>query len=61
MENHDTTEKTNYSIYYILAVIFGVLTAWVIMGSVLYVLLGAFLGLLTAAFFVNVIVKNRED
>ena len=59
MENHNNTE-TNYSLFYILAVIFGVLTAWIVTGSILYVLLGAFLGLLTAAFFVNVLVKDRE-
>ena len=59
MENANNTE-TNYSYFYILAVIFGVLTAWVVTGSIWYVLLGAFLGLLTAAFFVNVLVKDRE-
>ncbi|WP_036678173.1 hypothetical protein [Daejeonella oryzae] len=60
MENHDTTEKANYSIMYILAVICGVLTAWVLTGSILYILLGAILGLLTAGFFKNVLMKNRE-
>ena len=60
MENHNTKETTNYSFYYILAVICGVLTAWVVTGSILFILLGAILGLLTAGFFVNVLVKNRE-
>ena len=59
MENTNNTE-TNYSFFYILAVVFGILTAWVVTGSIWYVLLGAFLGLLTAAFFVNVLVKDRE-
>lgn len=59
MENTNNTE-TNYSLFYILAVVFGILTAWVVTGSIWYVLLGAFLGLLTAAFFVNVLVKDRE-
>jgi hypothetical protein len=59
MENHNNPE-VDYSLFYILAVVFGVLTAWVVTGSILYVLLGAFLGLLTAAFFVNVLVKDRE-
>lgn len=59
MENHNNPE-VNYSPFYILAAVFGVLTAWVITGSILYVLLGAVLGLLAAAFFVNVLVKDRE-
>ena len=59
MENTNNTE-TNYSFFYILAVVFGILTAWVVTGSIWYVLLGAVLGLLTAAFFVNVLVKDRE-
>ena len=59
MENTNNTE-TNYSLFYILAVVFGILTAWVVTGSIWYVLLGAFLGLLTATFFVNVLVKDRE-
>jgi hypothetical protein len=59
MENHDTTE-TNYSLYYILSLITGILTAWVISESVLWTLLGAVIGLLFAAFFVNALVKDRE-
>jgi membrane associated rhomboid family serine protease len=59
MENHQQT-PTNYSLFYILALITGVLTAWVITCSVLIILLGAVLGLLSAAFFVNVLVKDRE-
>ena len=60
MKNHDTTETTDYSLFYILAVICGILTAWVVAGTILYILLGAILGLLSAGFFVNVLVKNRE-
>ena len=60
MKNHDTTETTNYSLFYILAVICGILTAWIVDGTILYILLGALLGLLSAGFFVNVLVKNRE-
>ncbi|MBC7746187.1 MAG: hypothetical protein H7096_13910 [Flavobacterium sp.] len=60
METQNEPEN-NYSYFYILAVIFGVLTAWIVTGSILYMLLGAFLGLLTAAFFVNVLVRKREN
>lgn len=59
MENHNTAE-TNYSLYYILGLVFGILTAWVISESVLWTLLGAIIGLLFAAFFVNALVKDRE-
>lgn len=59
MKNYHHSEP-DYSLYYILALIFGVLTAWVVTGSVLYILLGALLGLLTAGFYVNVLVKDRE-
>ena len=57
----NTTEtKNNDSIYYILALIFGNLTAWVISGSVLYTILGGIIGLLFAAFYVNALVKDRD-
>ena len=59
MKNHNTAE-VNYSLYYILAMICGVLTAWVISDSILWSLLGAVLGFLLAAFFVNALVKDRE-
>ncbi len=58
MENNEQT-PTNYSLFYILAAITGILTAWVITGSVLIMLLGVVLGLLSAGFFVNVLVKER--
>ncbi|MFD2161679.1 hypothetical protein ACFSJU_04690 [Paradesertivirga mongoliensis] len=56
-------EKDNqdYGIYFLLAVICGVATAWVVTGSIGWVLLGALLGLLTAGFFVNVIVKGQNN
>lgn len=59
MENSPKVRKDN-SLYYIIAVIFGVLTAWVITHSFGYVLLGVVLALLTAGFFVNVLVEKRE-
>jgi len=59
MENHKNVEA-NYSLFYILGLVFGVLTAWVISESVLWTVLGAIIGLLFAAFFVNALVKDRE-
>ena len=57
MENNS---KKNNSYYFVLALIFGMLTAWVVTNSVLWVLGGAVLGLLTAGFYVNVLVEKRE-
>lgn len=57
MEN---IKRKDNSLYYILAVICGVLTAWVVTGSLGWVILGAILGLLSAGFFVNVLVEKRE-
>lgn len=60
-KNTSHNNSDNYdSYYYVLALIFGVLTAWVITGSILYMLLGAVLGLLFAGFYVNVLV-NKGD
>jgi hypothetical protein len=54
------TPNLDYSYFYILSLICGILTAWVISGSVLWTILGAILGLLFAAFFVNALVKDSE-
>jgi len=59
MEQHQNPDL-DYSLFYILAVICGVLTAWVFSSSVLYIISGALIGWLLAAFYVNVLVKDRE-
>lgn len=56
----DNKAGQNNSWYYIIALVFGVLTAWVITGSIIWGIGGAFLGLLSAGFFVNVLVEKRE-
>jgi hypothetical protein len=51
----------NTSIYYMVpAVICGIATACVVTGSVGYMVLGAVLGLLSAAFWMNVVVPKGE-
>lgn len=50
----------NNSWYYILALIFGILTGFVATGSIAYVFPGALAGLLFALFYVNVLVEKRE-
>lgn len=56
MENPD---KKSNSLYFILAAIFGILTAWIVTGSFGWIIVGAILGLLTAGFYVNVLAKDR--
>jgi len=60
MENHKETK--NYSSYYLIpALICGILTGWVVTGSVLFTILGGVLGLLTAGFWMNVVMANSEE
>jgi hypothetical protein len=51
---------TNYSIFYILSIIAFMITCWIITGSIIWTLSGVVLGVLFAAFFVNVLVRDRE-
>lgn len=61
MENHNNNKK-NYSSYYLVpALICGVLTGWVVTGSVGFMILGAVLGLLTAGFWMNVVMNKSEE
>jgi hypothetical protein len=56
----ENSAKSN-SIYFIIpAVLCGILTAYVVTGSVGHMVLGAVLGLLTAGFWANV-VKHGEE
>ncbi|MES2874896.1 MAG: hypothetical protein V4708_14300 [Bacteroidota bacterium] len=60
MENHKV--KNNYNAYYLVpALICGTLTGWIVTGSIGYTILGAILGLLTAGFWMNVVVKTGEE
>jgi hypothetical protein len=53
-------EKKNNSWYFLLAAIFGFLTAFVISGTISWALRGVLIGLLFAVFYVNVLVEKRE-
>lgn len=53
-------DKQPEGLYFILAVICGVLTAWVVTESIVWVVVGAILGLLSAGFYLNVLVKGRH-
>lgn len=60
MENQANTE-TSYSLYYILAVVIMAITSYIYAGTIFSILVGAVIGLLMAAFFVNVLVKDRGE
>jgi len=56
-------EENNTSfdwVYYILGLVFGILTAAVISGSFGWSILGGIIGFITAAIFLNVLVKDRK-
>jgi hypothetical protein len=56
----ENSSKSN-SIYFIIpAVLCGILTAYVVTGSVGHMVLGAVLGLLTAGFWANVVKRGEE-
>jgi len=54
-------DNQDYGIYFLLAVICGIATAWVVSGSIVGIFIGALLGVLVAGFFVGVIVKGNRD
>lgn len=56
----DNKPEKNNSWYFLLGLIFGALTAGVVAQSLLWVVIGAVVGLLFAGFYVNVLVEKRE-
>lgn len=58
-----TTQNNNTSfdwVYYVLGLIFGILTAVIITGSFGWAILGGIAGFIFGAVFLNAIVKGRE-
>lgn len=54
MENHEIEEVKNFdSLYYVVGLIAGIIIAYIVQGTFLWMLIGAVLGLLSAAFYVN--------
>jgi len=60
---HDEKEKkvNVENLYYLVALACGVFTGWIIDKGWIWVLVGAVLGLLTAALFLRVFVRGREE
>ena len=57
----EVKDNQDFSLGFILAVIFGVLTAWVVTESIAWAFVGALLGLLTAGLYINVVIKGSRN
>ncbi|MVN20117.1 hypothetical protein [Mucilaginibacter arboris] len=54
MENNETEEVKNFdNLYYIVGLLAGIITAYIVQGTFLWMLIGAVLGLLSAGFYVS--------
>ena len=58
---HEGKEKSINSLYYLVALVSGLFTGWVLDVSWVWIPVGGLLGLLAAALFLNVFVRGRED
>ncbi|QKJ32353.1 hypothetical protein HQ865_22185 [Mucilaginibacter mali] len=62
MSHHHTEKKANdFNLYYLVGLVSGILTAACIEITFLSIVIGAVVGLLFTALFVNVLVKGRVD
>lgn len=64
MENQEPEEVKNFDqLYYIVGLIAGVIIAYIVHGTFYWVLIGAVLGLLSAAFYISKVAprKGIED
>lgn len=59
MKTQNSTKSYN-SYYLIPAMLCGILTAWIVTGSIGYMVLGAIFGLLFAGFWINVVQHGEE-
>jgi ABC-type enterobactin transport system permease subunit len=62
MSHHPKAEKENLnSIYYLVGILSGAFTGAIINVAITWVLVGALLGFLFTAFFVQVLAKSSEE
>jgi hypothetical protein len=59
--HHEAEEKSLDYVYYLVALVSGLFVGAIIDVGFIWIPIGGVLGLLTAAFFLNVLAKNRED
>ncbi|NCD69488.1 hypothetical protein [Mucilaginibacter agri] len=60
MTQHEEEKNFNY-IYYVVAMISGMFVGAIIERGVIYILVGAILGLLTAGLFLKTLAKSSHD
>lgn len=60
MTQHEEEKNYNY-IYYVVAMISGMFVGAIIEKGVIYILVGAILGLLTAGLFLKTLAKSSHD
>ncbi|RVU00395.1 hypothetical protein EOD41_13020 [Mucilaginibacter limnophilus] len=59
-KKEEEARKYDY-VYYLVALVCGMFVGAIVDRGLIYIPVGGVLGLLTAAFFVNVLVKGREN
>lgn len=58
---HQEEEAKKYDyLYYVIGLVFGLITGYVIDKDFIWIPIGGVLGLLTAAFFANIMAKSSE-
>ncbi|MDB5009927.1 MAG: hypothetical protein JWQ06_716 [Mucilaginibacter sp.] len=61
MKHHHKEEENLDFVYYLVGLICGLFTGAIIDVGFIWIPIGGVLGLLTAAFFLNIMVKGREE
>ena len=61
MKHHHKEEENLDFVYYLVGLICGLFTGAIIDVGFIWIPIGGALGLLTAAFFLNIMVKGREE
>lgn len=62
MENQQVEEVKSFdNLYYLVGLIAGIITAYIVQGTLLWMLIGAVLGLLSAGFFVKKIAPRDVE
>ena len=62
MENQQVEEVKSFdNLYYLVGLIAGIITAYIVQGTLLWMLIGAVLGLLSAGFFIKKIAPRDAE
>jgi len=61
MKHHTNEEENLDYVYYLVGLVCGLFVGFIIDKSFIWIPVGGVLGLLSAAFFLNIMVKDRQD